>query len=56
MAIGAEIRGDGPTVSGDDVRLDLEMANASETALRYAALSDILNRQMQINRLAVKGQ
>jgi len=41
---------------GDDVRLDLEMASASETALRYAALTDILNRQMQISRLAVRGQ
>jgi flagellar basal-body rod protein FlgB len=41
---------------GEDVRLDLEMASASETALRYAALTDILNRQMQLSRLAVRGQ
>lgn len=41
-------------VAGGDVRLDLEMANASATALRYAALTDILNRQMQLSRLAVK--
>ena len=43
-------------IEGGDVRLDLEMANASATALRYAALTDILNRQMQISRLAVRGQ
>ncbi len=42
-------------VGGDDIRLDLEMAGASATALRYNALSDILNRQMQLTRLAVKG-
>jgi len=42
-------------IAGGDVRLDLEMANASATSLRYAALSDVLNRQMQLNRLAVRG-
>jgi flagellar basal-body rod protein FlgB len=51
-----EMRADGPREAGSQVRLDLEMANASETALRYAALTDILNRQMQLNMLAVKGQ
>lgn len=43
-------------IEGGDVRLDLEMAGASETALRYAALTDVLNRQMQLSHLAVKGQ
>lgn len=42
-------------VAGGEVRLDLEMASASATSLRYAALSDILNRQMQLSRLAVRG-
>lgn len=42
-------------MAGDEVRLDLEMASASSTAGRYAALTDILNRQMQIARLAVRG-
>lgn len=37
------------------LRLDLEMATASQTALRYAALIDVLNRQMQVHRLAVRG-
>ncbi len=42
-------------ITGGDVRLDLEMASASATSLRYSALSDILNRQMQLNRLAIRG-
>lgn len=42
------------TVDGE-VRLDLEMASASATAGRYAALSDLLNRQMQLSRIAVRG-
>lgn len=42
-------------VPGSEIRLDLEMASASATALRYAALTDILNRQMQLSRLAVRG-
>lgn len=50
-----EIRRRAEAVAGGDVRLDLEMANASATSLRYAALSDILNRQMQLSRLAVRG-
>lgn len=45
------------TASGtqEDVRLDLEMATASATATRYAALADLLNRQLQIEALAVSG-
>ena len=50
------MQSDPVAIEGEAVRLDLEMASASETALRYAALTDILNRQMQISRLAVKGQ
>ena len=41
--------------TGGEMRLDLELASASETALRYAALVDVLGRQMQISRLAVTG-
>lgn len=51
----ARIETTGPVQSGDDIRLDLEMQSASATAMRYAALSDILNRQMQINRIIVRG-
>lgn len=38
-----------------DVRLDLEMETASATALRYAALVDVLGRQMQLHRIAAMG-
>lgn len=44
---------DGPGSPG--VRLDLEMANAAETSTRYSALVDILGRQMQIERTAIRG-
>lgn len=37
------------------LRLDLELATASSTSMRYAALIEVLNRQMQINALAVTG-
>lgn len=40
---------------GGEVRLDMEMASATATGARYAALIDILNRQMQLGRLAVGG-
>ncbi len=42
-------------MSNREVRLDLEMASASHTALRYAALIEVLGRQMQIARTAVRG-
>jgi flagellar basal-body rod protein FlgB len=38
---------------GSDVRLDLELAAASQTAMRYRALLDMLGRQMAIHRAAV---
>lgn len=44
---------------GDDgsseLRLDLEMATATQTATRYAALVELLNRRLQIEALAVSG-
>lgn len=43
-----------PAGSGE-MRLDLELATASETAMRYAALLDVLGRQMQIARTAIHG-
>jgi flagellar basal-body rod protein FlgB len=36
-------------------RLDLEVATASSTALRYAALVEVLNRQLQLQNLAITG-
>lgn len=37
------------------MRLDLEVATASQTATRYAALLDILGREMAISRAVVRG-
>ena len=37
------------------MRLDLEVATASQTALRYSALITILGRQLDLQSLAYKG-
>jgi flagellar basal-body rod protein FlgB len=37
------------------LRVDLEVAGAAATALRYAALIDLLNRRLQIEALAISG-
>jgi flagellar basal-body rod protein FlgB len=37
------------------MRLDLELATASATAGRYGALVEILNRQLQIDAVALSG-
>jgi len=45
-----------PLAIGDSrMRLDLELATATQTGLRYAALIDLLGRQMQISRLVIRG-
>ncbi|KSB91860.1 hypothetical protein AS593_07495 [Caulobacter vibrioides] len=41
--------------AADSVRMDLELATASSTAMRYAALVEVLNRQLQIDAVAVSG-
>lgn len=41
--------------AAEGVRIDLELAEASKTALRYNALTDILNRQVQLTRLGIQG-
>lgn len=38
---------------GEALRLDLELASASETALRYSALVDLIGRQLQLARTAI---
>ncbi len=43
------------TAFGEQLRVDMELATASETALRYSALLDVLGRQMQISRTSVMG-
>lgn len=40
---------------GETVRTDLELATATATASRYAALAELLNRRMQIEAIAVMG-
>ncbi|MGH8038019.1 MAG: flagellar basal body rod protein FlgB [Pseudomonas sp.] len=37
------------------VRIDYEIAQASETSARYAMLIGVLNRTLQIEQLAIKG-
>ena len=36
-----------------ELRLDLELADASQTAMRYRALLDVLGRQMALHRAVV---
>jgi flagellar basal-body rod protein FlgB len=45
-----------PTAAGDsELRTDLELATASTTTARYAALVEVLNRRLQIDALALSG-
>lgn len=41
--------------AGETVRTDLELATASATASRYAALAELLNRRLQMESIAVTG-
>ena len=43
------------TAAGGEMRLDLELATASETAMRFAALVDLLGRQLQLSRTVIRG-
>lgn len=38
-----------------ELRLDLQMSTATGTALRYGALVSLLNRQLQLDSLALQG-
>ena len=40
---------------GDEPRLDMELASATDTAMRYGALVGLLGREMEITRLLVRG-
>jgi flagellar basal-body rod protein FlgB len=44
-----------PDPAHADLRLDMELATASATGLRYAALIEILNRQQQVLGLPLAG-
>lgn len=37
------------------LRVDLELATQSETARRYGALVDVLNRELQLQRSVIRG-
>lgn len=39
----------------DALRLDLELATASSTSHRYAALAELLNRELQLRAIAIRG-
>lgn len=40
---------------GGEQRLDLELETASETGMRYAALVNMLGREIEISRMAIRG-
>lgn len=42
-------------VSPDTVRLDREIADASQTSARYALLASVVARTLQLRQLAVRG-
>jgi flagellar basal-body rod protein FlgB len=42
-------------MAADGVRLDLELATATTTAQRYAALVEALNRELQLQGIAIRG-
>jgi flagellar basal-body rod protein FlgB len=44
-----------PGTTEANLRVDLELATASATALRYDSLVEILNRQSQMESLGTKG-
>ncbi len=44
---------DAPIEASSEARLDLELASASQTAMRYRALLEVLGRQMALRRALV---
>lgn len=42
-------------VHASQQRIDLELATASETALRYSALIDIMGREFSLQRTMIRG-
>ena len=49
-AVEARVHVEEPAGDAEPMRLDLELASASQTAARYRALVDILGRQMALER------
>jgi flagellar basal-body rod protein FlgB len=52
-AVEARVHVEEPVEGGEAMRLDLELAGASQTAARYRALVDILGRQMALERALI---
>ncbi|HKC03566.1 MAG TPA: hypothetical protein VKC17_09715 [Sphingomicrobium sp.] len=46
---------DADPAGGQGVRMDLELATQSETAMRYGALIDVLARELQLQRTVIRG-
>ena len=55
QALEAKITRDNSAEAGSGTRIDLELATQSSTAMRYAALIEILNRRMQGEASVVSG-
>ena len=54
-ALKPKIERDVRPIDDPGLRLDLELATSSSTTMRYAALIDVLNRQLQMQALAITG-
>lgn len=54
-ALTLEKHRDAPDALSGEMRLDLEIAKASQTAMRYSALVEVLGRHMALSRIAVTG-
>lgn len=50
--VSPQVRADGSS----ELRVDLELATASQTAMRYSALIEVLARQMALARAAYTGR
>lgn len=49
-SVESRVHVDEPLEGAEPMRLDLELATASQTAMRYRALVDILGKQMALQR------
>lgn len=54
-AIQPKLESDAPGTLGGEQRMDLELASATDTAMRYNALVNLLGREMEIARIGLGG-
>ena len=54
-AVRPQVQPDPKSLVGDSLRVDLEMATSTQTAMRYGALVDVLDRQLQLTGLSITG-